>query len=45
MERALQESIGQIEGIQEVNWDGQTDQSAVTGAKYFLTQGQIKNAL
>lgn len=29
----------------EYNWDGQTDQSAVTGANRFLTQGQIKNAL
>ncbi len=28
----------------EFMWDGQTDQSAVTGANCFLTQEQIKNA-
>jgi hypothetical protein len=29
----------------EFKWDGQTDQSAVTGANFFLTQGRVKNAL
>ncbi len=29
----------------EFNWDGQTAQSALTGANRFLTQEQIKNAL
>lgn len=29
----------------EFDWDGQTDQSAVTGANLFLRKGKIKNTL
>jgi hypothetical protein len=38
-------SKGGQQKIFEFNWDGVTDESALTGANRFLTQGQIKKAL